>query len=191
MPRTCTSVRPGTSITCQDGEHPEGRHHAHVDGDCLTWEGGLTASRPVDSCQYLPAADAEARAQQYAAKAEALRTDRMVAAFKDDLIDRRVLEAYLQGLRDADRMREARDGERVGLRLPGEVLQPVRPDVPGTVQWQVHCPVCAVPEIERENAMGGSEPRSEVNTFVRCAAGHSFHIVVSHHKGAEYITIAP
>jgi hypothetical protein len=92
-----------------------------------------------------------------------------------------------------------------GLRGHAEVLLPAKADLPETLQWQVHCPHCADAGIERGIAPAetvvdraiGTRPSpivgddGWVSVSPHCAAGHGFDLVVSNHKGAEYITINP
>lgn len=91
------------------------------------------------------------------------------------------------------------------LRPHAEAVQPVKADLPETLQWQVHCPRCADAGIERGIAHAetvvdraiGTRPspivgdNGWVSVSLHCAAGHGFELVVANHKGAEYITINP
>jgi hypothetical protein len=90
-----------------------------------------------------------------------------------------------------------------GLRGHTEVLLPAKADLPESLQWQVRCPRCADAGIERgiapaetvvDRAVGtrpspivGDDGRVSVSLY--CAAGHGFDLVVSNHRGAEYISI--
>lgn len=88
-----------------------------------------------------------------------------------------------------------------GLRSHAEVFQPVKADLPDILQWQVHCPRCAVPEIEGGSRGAVVHPDDDVavsplgtrgghvSASMRCAAGHDFHLVVANHKGAAYVGI--
>ncbi|MFC8447625.1 hypothetical protein [Kitasatospora sp. NPDC057223] len=100
------------------------------------------------------------------------------------------------------------------VREHAEVLQPHDVRLPGTRQWQVHCPRCAEPSIDRgtinedgtlsqggdheavtvhpdrDNYDGPIETRGGyVEVALYCGAGHAFQLIVANHKGAEYVAV--
>ncbi|MEV4942210.1 hypothetical protein [Streptomyces zaomyceticus] len=73
-------------------------------------------------------------------------------------------------------------------------------------QWQVHCPACGIPEIERAKDGGDHEsvavhpdrdafdsPLGTRGGYVRidltCGAGHGFAFIIGNHKGAEIVGV--
>jgi hypothetical protein len=89
-------------------------------------------------------------------------------------------------------------------------------DLPDTLAWRLHCPVCSAPEIERGQLdEDGSRPDEaggdhtavtvhpdrdayssplgtrggHVEIRLWCAAGHNFQLVIANHKGAEYVGV--
>lgn len=87
------------------------------------------------------------------------------------------------------------------LRDHAQALQPVTVDVPDVLQWQIHCPRCAAPEIEGGRRGDVVHPDDDVavsplgtrgghvSADMQCGAGHEFQLVVANHKGAAYVGI--
>lgn len=82
-----------------------------------------------------------------------------------------------------------------------DVLQLAKADVPDVLQWQIHCPRCAAPEIEGGRRGDVVHPDDDVavsplgtrgghvSADMECGAGHEFQLVVANHKGAAYVGI--
>jgi hypothetical protein len=80
---------------------------------------------------------------------------------------------------------------------------------PGTLRWQVFCPICAAEEIDRVPADGGDHAavvvqpdRDEyggplgtrgghLEIRLECGSGHGFALVIANHKGAEFVGLVP
>lgn len=87
-----------------------------------------------------------------------------------------------------------------------QVLTPISAARPQTLQWQLHCPECGQPSVDREplgrdhEAVTLHPDRDDYDSPIdtrggylhldlRCVSGHTFALIIGNHKGAEFVGV--